>query len=143
MDKERLEEIKEDYELRSLMGYEWISIPRRNFNWLLKTVEEQQKVMDQLADGTGKLNVFLQSKSTRFGDNVVDIAIDLINEQQKEIDKLNTLDRLYELVDENARLREALEFYANRQAYYYTSEHQSEVMKDYGEKARQALGESK
>lgn len=49
-----------------------------------------------------------------------------------------------EIKDENKRLREALEFYANRQAYYYTSEHPSEVMKDYGEIARQALeGESK
>lgn len=43
------------------------------------------------------------------------------------------------LREKNKRYQEALEFYANRQAYYFTDEHQSEVMEDYGEIARKAL----
>ena len=37
------------------------------------------------------------------------------------------------------RYKEALEFYANRQAYYGASDHNAEVMQDYGKIARAAL----
>lgn len=41
--------------------------------------------------------------------NDIDWLLSTVEEQQKEINRLNILDRLHDLADENSRLREALE----------------------------------
>ena len=58
----------------------------------------------------------------------------------EEIEILKGYKLMYQnLNKQNKRYREALEFYANRQAYYHTNEHQAEIMLDYGNRARKAL----
>lgn len=63
--------------------------------------------------------------------------IDWLIQQAERAEVLNN--HAHEVRKENIRLREALEFYALRQAYYKTGIHLSEIMKDYGDTARQAL----
>ncbi|GEN87226.1 hypothetical protein [Oceanobacillus sojae] len=106
-----------------------------------------------------KLNKFLNGRTNRFGENVVDIVMDYVEEleeknkfladnhfQQKEL----TQSRVEKLVKENQHYKEALEFYADEKNYVrpYDNENffdylPSEMDFDKGERARKELkGES-
>ena len=61
-------------------------IDKDHFNWLIDTVKEQQKTIDQLADTAGRLNQYLQKYPGGWGRYVTDVAIDVMEKQQKEIE---------------------------------------------------------
>lgn len=82
----------------------------------------------------------------------IKFLISTVEEQQKEIDGLSKAGKFFEngycqYEEENARLREALEFYADDDNWYevndgfgYMPEYLKPIDNDGGEKARQALG---
>lgn len=82
MDKERLEEIKQKF----------IDSPDDDITWLISTVEEQDTKIEEWARlikmRTKKmieLNLFLQKRNVNgWGKEIIDVAMDLIEEQQKE-----------------------------------------------------------
>ncbi|WP_313430059.1 hypothetical protein [Siminovitchia terrae] len=120
MDKERLEDIKEN----SLFGIGHRTMTKENFNWIVSTVEEQQKEIEMYK------NLVAKGTERRVEDN-------------KEWFGAQSV-----LVEENARLRKALEFYADGNNYEFETivsdcdiEVESKILEDTGEKARQALKE--
>ena len=92
-DKKRIEAIKGVFFGQVYNINKAVTFDREDANWLIQQAERVQE-LERIAQKSGELNVFLQGRMKgRWGDNVIDIAMDLIAEQEKE----------------NARLREALE----------------------------------
>lgn len=116
MDKEQLEEIKQYSRKKYDHRREFLIVPDNDFKRLISTVEEQQKELDL----------------TKADLNVKKAAWEA---QGLMIRKLH---------EENARNREALEFYADRktwnQEHIKGNEYKVPIaLNDEGEKARQAL----
>lgn len=97
-----------------------------HINWLIQQAEqlndiENRSVLNSLKECSGENARLLRAH------------------ELKDMEHGGLIQQLKEYRKENARLREALEFYAAYQAYYESEENPSEVMKDYGKIARQAL----
>lgn len=136
-DQEWLEKIKETYNKAHIDyfgDHEIVSVDKKDLDWLISTVEEQ-------AEKIAKTETYLLDISSRMDDlheylrenhygkglgkHIVDVAIQVMEEQQKEIERLdNEMDGLLTIVEdrnpkahdlfiklkqENSKLRKALE----------------------------------
>lgn len=86
--KERLESIKEDVEI----GIKVWGISIDDINWLIKQVKLKIFSEEMLHPKLGVLNEFLQKRALHkgagnVGDNVIDVAIELIEILEKENDR--------------------------------------------------------
>ena len=121
MHKERLEEIKKELEL------DWSDISyvvnQVDVKWLINRVEELElEVSDWRAEVQKWQKFYKESEGS--------------HSETKEL--------LKSIVNQNKRYREALEFYANKINYLTFIENgKSNIEHDQGEKAREALEESK
>ena len=103
------------------------------------------------AHGVGGTTIYINQNNAEFIAHAREDVPALIAEVEwlrEAIDRKNeihdALNRDYvKLRDENERLREALEFYADKANYSYSDISSPEILADYGRKARKALaGES-
>lgn len=109
---------------------------------------KRNKELEHASKYNGELNEFLQKRKlppNTLGKHVVDVAMDYVEELEKEIEgrkkfELGTASNLKNLRELNERRKQALEFYADTRSY----EPRPHIKFDRGKKARQALkGESK
>lgn len=151
MDKERLERIKKIFLGQVYDIHQIVIFERDDIDWLISTVENQQAIINHLGRTASKLNEYLQGKvKGEWGNNVADVAIRLMEKQQKEIERTKSTwyenycqqkDMTERAQRENARLREVLEFYANPLNHLMGSK--PAVRKDCGRMASKALEGSK
>lgn len=172
-DVERLEYIKSSFygweycvenELQPTITQEEINILSDVFTRYEEQAEKISEMEKYMLDTSGKMDAlheYLRENHYKkgWGKHVIDVAIQVMKEQQKEIERLNkevekemhtgySLEGQYhevkeKLEKENARLREALEFYGRKHNYAYSAleDNIPIVNLDGGEKARQALKE--
>lgn len=106
MSKERLEEIKEKYSkanvIEHLNGIDIIAAAKRDIQWLI----QQSELMQHFTRKNTELNVFLNkySEPKHFGENVIDVAMDIIGKQAERVRKLER---------QVSRYKERLEVIAN------------------------------
>lgn len=125
MSKERLEEIKKRYDSATIVvfeGIDTVNVDVQDLDWLF----EQAELRDEQ-----------------------------VQRNLQALEKINTLEDIYDrLVSENQRYKQVLEFYADRSIYNFETEtdfdaeetriiNEGHIFKDFGERARKALEESK
>lgn len=125
-----------------------------SINWLI----EQAEIAKHFAKKNAQLNEFLQkhNETKHLGRNVIDVAMDIITKQAERVQELEidlnicqmtklgmeSIDKFTnQIKDENRRLREALEYYADKNNYRYKGPYPSNIESDEGYEARQALKE--